>query len=383
MKRRRTLHERIEAADIRRPDSAIDRDAGVIRNVRVLGRLSRNRHGEQGVTGTEYTPECMRAAIPLYEGTQVYIDHPAAKSTSANRAVNDGFGVLRNVRYDNESLIGDLHYRKTHQLANTVLEDAEREDLRVYGLSHNATSSQDRVDRATKRLVIERIESVRSVDLVSRPATNRNLWESEMKTTLRSIVEAIKPRWSLDTTKAEKVRKLLEMDGMGDMDLDGDIPAEETDPDEALWNGIQAAIVALIGQYRSGELDLSSFMSKSGDLLKAYEGLGDEAPTETETETPTEGDDDKSKTESVQDDVAAMKAELGARRLCESLSYTPKPATLKALIALPTDPERRALIEELRATDGNGGRTRTPRSGNPAPVIKPKTAADELRALRN
>jgi hypothetical protein len=165
----------------------VDRDKGVIYGVKVLGRYSQNTHVE-GTTGSEYSGQARRQACELYEGMTVRINHPDRKNPTANRDVYDTFGQLRNCREDGDDVRADLHYLKGHDLAERVCEDVER-GLGVYGLSHNARAGRETVRDG--RLVIEELELVRSVDLVDKPATNRNLWESvAVAKTFREILEA-------------------------------------------------------------------------------------------------------------------------------------------------------------------------------------------------
>jgi hypothetical protein len=165
------------------PAAKIDREAGVIRGVRVLGKHSRNR-------GREYSDGAMAAALSLYEGVEVNIDHPSKKDVNGNRPFSDGFGVLKNVSKDSEGVLADLHYLKSHPLAESVLERAERFPER-FGLSHVAFG--DEVKRGGRQIV-ESIAEVKSVDLVRNPATTNGLFESEentMSKTIRQIVESV------------------------------------------------------------------------------------------------------------------------------------------------------------------------------------------------
>lgn len=142
----------------------VDRAAGIIRDVRVLGRSSSN--------GREYTSDAVQAAVPLYEGASVNIDHPAKPQES--RGVTSRFGELRNVRFERGGLTGDLHYLKSHPLAEMVVECAERMPGKL-GLSHNV---EGRTSRSHGTLIVEEIVKVRSVDLVADPATTKGLFES-------------------------------------------------------------------------------------------------------------------------------------------------------------------------------------------------------------
>jgi hypothetical protein len=368
--KRRALTEQVSAVDLRSNDIRVDRDAGVIHNVRILGRVSKNRY-DPGTDSTEYTVACMEQARPLYEGAKVNIDH---KMKPNERSAIDGFGKLQNVRYLNDSLIGDLHYLKSHRLAESVVEDVERK-LGVYGLSHHAVAGAETIDRKGRRLVIESIASVKSVDLVQDPATNRTLWESTMPTTatpFRTLLESLTKKHT--PAQRQAVRTLLEMDGMGDMPVMAE-PASE-DPDAALMNGFRAAINALIDQYEEAEIDAATAGDKIVKLLATHEELVADAGPETEPEKETTGGTE------TQESVQAQLAELAVRRLCESVQYTPKPAVLRALIALPDDASRRQLIESVNvpapAPTGQPP-LRKPRSGMPGSVGK--TTPDAGTAL--
>jgi hypothetical protein len=371
--KRRALTEQISAPDLRSTDIQVDRENGVIRNVRILGRVSKNRY-EPGTDSTEYTVGCMEQARPLYEGKKVNIDH---KRLPGERSAVDGFGKLINVRYLNDSLIGDLHYLKSHRLAESVVEDVERK-LGVYGLSHDAVGGAEHIDRKGKKLVIESIASVKSVDLVQDPATNRTLWESTMPapTTFRALLESLTKKHT--AAQKQAVRTLLEMDGMGDMPAV--MPEANDDPDAALMNGFRAAINALIDQYEEGEVDAATASDKISKLLTTHEELVADAETETESEDDSETE--KPTGTQTQESVQQQLIELAVRRLCESAQFTPKPAVLKALMALPDETSRRALIESVNVPQATGTPPlRKPRSGTPPAPATP-SVGDAFSTLR-
>jgi hypothetical protein len=147
----------------------VDRKAGVIKGVKILGRESANRR--------RYSPDAIRRAARLYEGAKVRIDHP--RKPNESRSSYDNFGRLRNVAVDGAGeLFGDLHYLKSHQLAESVAEDAERiSELGVFGLSHNVEADGERGPDGVVTVV--EIVAVHSVDLVADPATVTNLQESQ------------------------------------------------------------------------------------------------------------------------------------------------------------------------------------------------------------
>ena len=240
----------------------------------MLGRYSGNSHGVDGADSTEYTPEAMSGALPLYEGCTVRTDHPDRRNPKATRSVNETFGQLRNCRVEGNCVRADLHYLKSHHLADSVCEDVER-GLGVWGLSHNAFAGKTSVKN--NRYVIEQIEEVRSVDLVDKPATNKNLWESReaptVSVTLRDILEAVSPR--LTRKKRKWADHLLEDDdpaGMMDAPAPDMVapPDESTDPDDALKCGFRASVMAVVDQILDGETD-------PGEGLEEAQGLAHDA----------------------------------------------------------------------------------------------------------
>ena len=150
--------------------SRVDREAGVIRDVLILGSHSAN--------GRTYTADAMTAAARLYEGVPVYIDH----QPEGRRSYRDKIGRLVSVAFRDGGLRGDLHVNPAHPAAAQLFWDAEHHPAAV-GLSHDA---EGRIITRDGQAIVEAIESVRSVDLVAEPATTRTLFEGmSMPSTLR------------------------------------------------------------------------------------------------------------------------------------------------------------------------------------------------------
>lgn len=143
----------------------IDRAAGIIRDVKILGLASRNNR--------VYPESTLADAAPLYENAKVNLNHPDGSPLDA-RKYQDRFGLIKNVRLlPGEGLFGDFHFNPKHSLAEQFLWDAENSPENV-GFSHNVESV---VARKDGRQLVEKIESVRSVDLVADPATTCGLFE--------------------------------------------------------------------------------------------------------------------------------------------------------------------------------------------------------------
>jgi len=147
-------------------DVRVDRAAGIIRGVKLLGLASRN--------GRRYLPQALTAAAALYEGAKVNVNHPKGSPLAA-RDYQDRLGSIRNVRSAADGLFGDLHFNPKHALAEQLAWDAEHAPENV-GFSHNVSA---RTLRQDGQVVVEAIVKVQSVDLVADPATTAGLYESD------------------------------------------------------------------------------------------------------------------------------------------------------------------------------------------------------------
>ncbi len=160
-----------EFCDSRGVSMRVDRQAGVIRGVKLLGLESRN--------GRTYLPEALSQATRLYESAKVNVNHPKGNPTGP-RDYQDRIGTIRHVTVrSGEGLFGDFHFNPKHALAEQLMWDAERAPENV-GFSHNVEA---RVGRRGDRVVVEAITRVQSVDLVADPATTRGLFESAVTET--------------------------------------------------------------------------------------------------------------------------------------------------------------------------------------------------------
>jgi hypothetical protein len=143
----------------------VDRAAGVIRGVKLLGLTSRN--------GRRYREAALVDAVGLYEGAKVNINHPKGHPLSP-RDYQDRLGVVRGVVFrDGEGLFGDLHFNPKHALSEQLVWDAEHAPQNV-GMSHNVLA---RTSRSGDETVVEAITKVQSIDLVADPATTSGLYE--------------------------------------------------------------------------------------------------------------------------------------------------------------------------------------------------------------
>lgn len=370
----------------------VDRENGIIFGVKVLGRFSKNRYDPAAENGTEYSPACMADAVKrqLYEGCHVNEDHPRDRSRPAvERDADDGLGVLRNARVETgrdgePGIYADFHYLRSKSLCESVCEDVER-GLGVFGLSHNAAAARERFDRQAKRVVVESLALVRGVDLVRKPATNKNLWESErttMPTTLRALLES--RRAALSKPRRKWSDKLLEMyEEDAPMAAEAE-PAADASPDDALAAGFRSAVLAIL----DGEGTAADKAAKIKHYLVTHEKLtqadepGDVEESEDDDAAEKKGDDKKP-----EDKTESLAAENASLRLCLMEGVKPTAAQIKALSLLESEAERKELIAGFRPVAAPAPK---PRSITPGAVKPPADknrveshdAADDLAALR-
>lgn len=154
-----------EYVDSRGVEMRVDRQAGVIHGVKILGLESRN--------GRRYPAETLARAVALYEGAKVNVNH--AGGPAGPRDYRDRIGAIRNVRLrPAEGLFADFHFNPKHALAEQLIWDADNAAENV-GFSHNVRAKTARRGDCVE---VEEITRVESVDLVADPATTQGLFES-------------------------------------------------------------------------------------------------------------------------------------------------------------------------------------------------------------
>ena len=144
----------------------VDREKGIIYDVKILGLTSKNHRSYDG-TGT-------RNSAPLYEGIPVNVNH-GDQGAAATRGYEDRIGVVHNIKF-NDGLRADFHFNPKHALAEQLIWDAENAPRNV-GFSPVHFGKQRSLPGG--KVLVESIYKVVSVDLVSTPATTSGLYESD------------------------------------------------------------------------------------------------------------------------------------------------------------------------------------------------------------
>lgn len=278
----------------------VDREAGIIYGVKLLGRTSPNNHKIPGATeGTEYTPDAIQRALPLYEGLKLNVNHPPRSDPKADRSSYDRIGKVVNARIDGGDIRGDLKLLKSHPMAERLMEAAEHMPD-AFGLSHNAYG---RWELRGKKAVIVEIPEVRSVDVVADAGTVSSLYESQESTMatikVRALFESLVPK--IEAKLRPTLKAFLEAEDKGDdktlKEDDGgasmDAPPADMSPEDQIKAGFKAAIMAIIDD---SSMTAAEQQKKIGEYLKTHEklvGAGEAAADSEAAVDEAEDEEDK------------------------------------------------------------------------------------------
>lgn len=149
-------------------ESRIDEANGIIKDVKVLGKYSKN--------GRRYTDPVHDQCIQLAEGATVYRNHPANESNT--RQVEERFGVLNGLYKKNGETYARQLKLNTHSSYYKQFLWECRNNPRGIGLSINA-DGDGKKDRQGI-LDVTKLYEIYSVDVVDNPATTLTLWEQTM-----------------------------------------------------------------------------------------------------------------------------------------------------------------------------------------------------------
>jgi len=316
---------------------SVVREEGVIKNVKLIGFESKN--------GRSYPPSVLKAAVHLYEGAKVNIDHPE-RDPAQPRKYSERFGVIRNVRFvEGQGNFGDFHFNPKHSLAEQVCWDAEH-NPEALGFSHNAFLKVGSVKQGKE--VIEQIVSIRSMDLVADPATTKSLFESE------------------------------------EYPMGEETPVVgSTDPAEAIKSAFKQMILAAIDDQ---SLDMKATINKIKEIMKAQEklmggGASSSSGDDSETE---EGLQLKQQNALLSQQLEQYRAKEKAAQRTEQINKELTAAGLdgknpmhvselfgKQLSATESEQDRLALIKDRAALLGAKPRTEGNTGG---PVYRPQTS---------
>lgn len=149
--------------------SKVDTEHGVVRDVVLLGLESSN--------GYSYDEKAVRDAVAgkLYDGVQVFADHVPDDHDGTPRPMRELVGAIESARFEGGKVRGDVHVIQSSRSGAAFLEIAGKPALaKTVGMSHDAIGELS--ESGPKRVTA--LSRVVSVDVVTRPATTRGLFES-------------------------------------------------------------------------------------------------------------------------------------------------------------------------------------------------------------
>lgn len=346
------------------PPTKVDREAGVIHGVKVLGRESKN--------GRSYNDQAMADAARLTEGVKVHVNHPERDKPNRERGIGEMFGELKNVVIKADGNYADLHYLKKHPLAESVAERAERFP-KSFGLSQNADG---KVRVAGGKQIVESLVTLRSVDLVDTPATTAGLYESEGEKTLLEFVQAI----DAATVGQPELAKLLEMDASMAKVSSG-MSGQGMDAKQQMKSAFRSLIVSVLDDE---SLDTKAALSKIKEILQSQEKVMADSTTKPEGEAKPEETMEslKAKIATLEADKAKAASETACRTLLEEAKVKPEPHMIAALVAVTDEPTRKALVESWKGQ--HAATTKPPKS---EPLYEslaefPKDSSEFVRLLK-
>lgn len=371
-----------------RDNSNVDRAAGIVRNVKVLGTISGN--------GYRYPFNTLREAAPLYEGMHVYFN-PHPPKLNQRRDPAKKIAWLENVRVAEDGLYADLHLLLSHEDSAKILEAAEKNPS-LYSLSHDASHGGNLTPPdATGYKTVNRITEVYAIDIVDRGGTTHGLYEDlhVTKTTLRKLIDA-------ENKLPAAVKARLLEDDFGGV-LDQEIPVPDAEGEEGDYK--THLVQAIEKLCRSDSPEDHELIKKIVAMLKPEAAKTDDTPAAEVTE------DDKSDEDKDED---AMKEELqtlrrDVNRLTEERNQLALRGQINEELTIADFPEikdktaRTKLVDNL-STMGSIDRVREhlklvreqiivparrgssgPRSSGPLtipPGTKPKTTAEAIEEAR-
>lgn len=351
------IRERSYLGDSPRHAHKIDREAGIIRGVRVVGFESKNRR--------KYPKNVLEAALAHYEGADVNLDHNG--ETVLDRSIRDAWGVLSECKLEEDGIYADLPYLKSHPATEQLLEMAERFP-RNFGLSHVAEGICHRDAQGVE--IVDEILGIESVDVVRKPATNGGLFESKRRkktSTVRDLLKGIE-----SSPRAKALSRLLEEDAFGGFgDLSVDVPQladpdaadEEDEADASLQAGVEELVLAIVRQ----DLTKDEKLARIEQVLSAGEapngGGGDQSQGENKDGTMTTksgaaagaaGSSATGATDAAElkAQVESLRKQLDLTKVFEEVGLSPKQlseAQLKLVEAQTSRDNQKALLETLKS----------------------------------
>jgi len=317
------------------PDAQVDTEACVIRNVKVIGRQSRN--------GRVYGEACLREAIPRYEGLTVNCDHRQRSPDShSDRLIAEQFGWLERVREHPTGLMADLHYLASCRLADQIVETARRRPG-MLGLSHEAIGDAKQEGDVVQ---VNHITEVFSVDVVTDPATTDSLFESKEYRQMPEQNAVLPP-------EAAPADPLVAPDVVTD--------APPADPVEAIVVSFRTAAQAVLDDV---SLDEAAVVAAIKELMRARDKVvtivsGEAPAAEPAADAAPAEKPTPESFQRLRSDNANLRRREHCRNLLESAGRAPTTLRVAAVAGLTDEKLQLQLIESFPRDSGSVDRPRS------------------------
>jgi len=218
----------------------VDVENGVIDGVSLLGLKSKNDR--------EYEPAVVKEAVQrgLFSGVQVYVDHQESADDGGVREFRELVGVTGTSTFDGTLVRAPLHVVTSDPAGAKLLEMASRPELAAsIGMSQDAEGRI--VEREGQPDLVTELTSVTSVDVVTRPATTKSLFESHKEAQPMKLREMAGKTCSIKSADSDPDKKAVVTRGpMVEVEVEGedyprmvpmemvsmDADGEETDENE-------------------------------------------------------------------------------------------------------------------------------------------------------
>lgn len=141
----------------------VDREAGTVHGVKLLGPVSKN--------GNLYSKQAMQEAAGLYEGVEVYDGHHTRK-------YSDHVGDIVEAHLEGDAIFGSIKFRPKHALYEALLDDSEHRPTNL-ALSHEIMDGNYEATIVSEGRRIDHIFKVDAFAIVKQGGTNRSLVEEE------------------------------------------------------------------------------------------------------------------------------------------------------------------------------------------------------------
>jgi hypothetical protein len=156
--------QRLLEADIAQDALQIDKDNGVIRNVKLCSRFSKNNR--------EYAPSALKDLHKLYELLPIRIDHDEKGYLKTVGSVADV--KLNHIDWE---LRGDISLNRGHPAYDQIMEDAEHRP-HLLKLSHEIPARGYQASKKGEQLVVNRVHKVDCFAIVTNGGVNSSLFEA-------------------------------------------------------------------------------------------------------------------------------------------------------------------------------------------------------------